>query len=150
MVLDPCAGEGAILKVCREAGYLTKGIELDPQRADECATVASEGCLAADALADSLPWWGDLVVTNPPYRLALEFIKSYLLWAEGKKEGAFLLRLNFLGSQKRASFFKQHPPDVYVLPKRPSFTEDGGTDACEYAWFLWGPNRGNRWKILDL
>ena len=24
------------------------------------------------------------------------------------------------------------------------------SDSCEYAWFVWGPGRGNRWKILDI
>lgn len=24
------------------------------------------------------------------------------------------------------------------------------TDSCEYAWFVWGPGRGNRWEILQV
>ena len=51
-----------------------------------------------------------------------------------------LLRLNYLGSEKRAAFFQEVPPDVYVLPNRPSFVR-GGNDSCEYAWFAWGPKR---------
>jgi hypothetical protein len=30
-------------------------------------------------------------------------------------------------------------PDMFVLPDRPSFREDGATDAQDYAWFRWGP-----------
>lgn len=48
-----------------------------------------------------------------------------------------LLRVNFLGSQKRAAWMRANTPSVYVLPKRPSFKSDGKTDATEYAWFLW-------------
>ena len=48
--------------------------------------------------------------------------------------------MNFLGSQKRAAFMRAFPPDVYGLPRRPSFT-GGGTDATEYAWLVWTPER---------
>jgi hypothetical protein len=51
-----------------------------------------------------------------------------------------LLRLNFLGGAKRTAFLRARPPDIYVLPNRPSFTGHG-TDACEYAWFVWPSNR---------
>ena len=52
----------------------------------------------------------------------------------------------------------KHPPDLYVLPNRPSFTKNGNTDSIEYAWFVWGHDRyvsGGQarpsvWKLLDL
>ena len=48
-----------------------------------------------------------------------------------------LLRINFLGSKKRYNFWKKNPAAaIYVLTKRPSFTGKG-TDATEYAWFVW-------------
>ena len=52
---------------------------------------------------------------------------------------SMLLRLNFLASRKRVSFMQKHAPDVYVLPKRPSFkkTAKSSTDACDYGWFVW-------------
>lgn len=50
---------------------------------------------------------------------------------------------------RRADFHRRHPSDVFVLPRRPSFT-GGGTDATEYAWFVWGPGRGNRWYVLTI
>lgn len=51
-----------------------------------------------------------------------------------------LLRLNFLGSQRRAAWLRAWTPDVYVLPRRPSFT-GRGTDSCEYAWCVWHEDR---------
>lgn len=106
----------------------------------------------------------DLVIANPPYNDAEAFVEHALDLARpafGSCLGTvcFLLRLNWLASQKRAAFHRAHPSDVFVLPKRPSFT-NGGTDATEYAWFVWGPThveeclnggfRGNRWRILDV
>ena len=86
---------------------------------------------------------------NPPYAGAYEFItRSLSEVAPVNGTVAALLRLNWLGSKKRAAFHKLAPSDVYVLSKRPSFGGSSGTDATEYAWFVWGPGRGNRWFIL--
>jgi hypothetical protein len=62
---------------------------------------------------------------------------------------AFLLRLNWLGGQARAAWHRANPCDVYVLPRRPSFTGKG-TDATEYAWMVWGTGRGGRWSVLEV
>jgi hypothetical protein len=77
-------------------------------------------------------------VTNPPYNLAEDFVRWSLKHCDLT---CMLLRLNFLGSQKRDQLFKDiGMPDVFVLPKRPSFTGKG-TDATEYAWMVWEDSR---------
>jgi len=76
----------------------------------------------------------DLILTNPPFSLALEFIKKSL---EISDTVILLLRLNFLGAQCRKEFWQNNEPDtLYILSKRPSFTGKG-TDSTEYAWFVW-------------
>jgi len=84
-----------------------------------------------------------VIITNSPFSLAQEFVEHALCWMDATV--IMLLRLNFLGSQKRAKLFHGSMPDVYVLPKRPSFT-GGGTDATEYAWMVWpaGQHYGRR------
>lgn len=76
----------------------------------------------------------DVVLGNPLFNLALEVIQHALTMSSVV---CMLLRINFLASQKRAAWMREHTPSIYVLPKRPSFT-GGKTDACEYAWFCWG------------
>ena len=50
-----------------------------------------------------------------------------------------LLRLGFLASQKRKTFWKKHPvTGLYILGDRPSFDGDG-TGLGDYAWFVWEP-----------
>lgn len=149
-VLDPCCGEGAILDVVKsEWGAGGVGIEIDVARAIEAAKKGHE-VHTRDALGAVLFWPSvDVLITNPPYGLAMEFIEKALAEYGKLIDCAFLLRINFLGSQKRAAFHRAHPSDVYVLPKRPSFTGKG-TDATEYAWFVWGPGRGGRWSMLDV
>lgn len=76
----------------------------------------------------------DLILTNPPYSLAEEFITKAL---KDANTVIMLLRLNFLGAQKRYNFWINNVPDtIFVLSKRPSFTGKG-TDSTEYAWFVW-------------
>ena len=76
----------------------------------------------------------DCIITNPPFSLAKSFLTKSLKEA---KVVIYLLRLNYLGSQKRKVFWELNPPtNLYVLSERPSFTGHG-TDATEYAWFIW-------------
>lgn len=142
-ILDPCAGDGAILRVARDLGHECGAIELRP----ECFDALNGDGLSTDEvfIGDALgtAYYGHVsdghavaVVTNPPYSLAREFVDR---WAHGRVCAAFLLRLNFLGSQKRAAWWREKMPSlVLVLPKRPSFT-GGPTDSCEYAWIVYGP-----------
>ena len=83
----------------------------------------------------------DLVIGNPPYRLAEEFVrKSFRLVNPVTGYIVFLLRLAFLEGQKRADdLWRVIPPArVFVLPRRPSFGGyNGKTDATAYGLFVW-------------
>lgn len=145
VVLDPCAGSGGVLReaLAFDPWVKVKGFEVDPA----IDRPPFGEWIVRDALAEGS--WGRpaLILTNPPYALAEAFIDRALseVWEGGTV--AMLLRLNYLGSQKRAEFHREHPSDVFVLSRRPSFRH-GGTDATEYAWFVWGAGRGSRWEIL--
>lgn len=77
----------------------------------------------------------DIIITNPPYSLAQEFVTKALTEAPVV---VMLLRLGFLASQKRKEWLKANPPtSLIVLSKRPSFTGDGKTDGADYAWVVW-------------
>lgn len=147
-VLDPACGDGAILDVIQDIrpDVRTVGIELDPSR----AAIASRrhGIIGgADALALSALWWAaDVVVMNPPFSLAMEFIERAIANA---KLTICLQRLSWMSGQKRTAFWRRHPADAYILPRRPSFTGKG-TDAADYAWYAWGEGLGGRWFVLDL
>ena len=114
---EPCRGDGRIVSFLENKGLHTTSTEI------------REG-------QDFFDWdeETDLIFTNPPFSIAQEFIEHSLPRA---KCVVMLLRINFLGSKKRYDFWKKHPLDaLYVLSKRPSFTGKG-TDATEYAWFVW-------------
>lgn len=88
----------------------------------------------------------DIIIGNPPYSYAKEFIEKCFELQSKNGVIIMLLRTAFLESKKRYEFWKQHPlTELYVLSKRPSFTGKG-TDATSYSWFVWD-NRTNKQKI---
>ncbi len=129
MILEPACGSGAITRVLRKqftAAYI-EGIEIDPKH----------GLGSVDFLKAKLRPEFDLIITNPPYAQALEFIQTAFKWRRNATSVVcMLLRLNFLGGQERAGWLRANMPSVYTSPRRPSFTGNG-TDATEYAWFVW-------------
>lgn len=76
----------------------------------------------------------DVAISNPPFGIAEDILATCMKLA---RFTCLLLRINYLASKGRCTFLRMFPPDVFVLPNRPSFTNDGKTDATEYAWFVW-------------
>jgi hypothetical protein len=150
---DPCAGRGAIMRVLRASKHrfvTTKGLEIDQARVDYCRSEAGGWLTVWQADSLTCDWERPhLIVMNPPFSLAQEFVEAAIVRVAMGGTVAALLRLGFLASKRRVALHRKHPADVYVLPRRPSFT-GGGTDSSEYAWLLWGPGRGGRWSVLDL
>ena len=91
----------------------------------------------------------DHVITNPQFSLALEFVERALFELPGGPI-AMLLPVPFLASETRFRFNTEHPCHVMVLPKRPSFTPDGKTDAVTYAWLVWNYGTKGTYEILDV
>ena len=139
--LEPCAGSGSIIQAVNSSGLGTpnwSACEIDDEYEDGLRNLVGEDNLCmGDFFANTTATWEkkpfDVVITNPPYGLALEFVKRCFLLAPMV---IMLLRLNFLESEERSAWMQAHPPDVYVLPNRPSFVK-GGSDNCAYGWLVW-------------
>lgn len=150
-IFDPCAGDGALLRACGESWPVPPGgLEADAQRAQD-ARASGLAVETRDAL-ESASWGlqGRAVVMNPPFSQAEAFVRRALVEARATAPDwcvAALLRLAWLEGLRRAPFHREHPANVHVLARRPSFT-GGGTDSTAYAWFVWGPGPGGRWSIL--
>lgn len=117
-VLEPSAGNGAIVDELRAFGFPSESIEaveLDPKRAD------ASGARCADFLTVEPDPRFELVITNPPFSLAMEFAKHALQFLRPGGTLALLLRLNWLGSEDRSEWLRANTPSVYVLSKRPPF-----------------------------
>ena len=81
------------------------------------------------------------IITNPPFKFALPFVKKALELADNKV--AMLLRIQFLEGKERYEFFKQHNPSrVYVFGNRVNTIIDGKpyNSAMCLCWFVWDKN----------
>ena len=145
-IWEPACGDGAISKVL--------DMEYDLRVESTDLVDRGYGTAGVDFLMETkmpAPW----IVTNPPYRLANDFVKHglNLLANDVHSQGmAMFLRLSFLEGQKRyAEIFKDHPPShVIAFSKRLTLwrgdQERAGNGTTAYAWFVWsrGGNHGRR------
>ena len=135
VLVEPCCGDGAIIRQMRRADW--HWISYDVREVEAVAEVHRQ----ADFLTIATPGpTVKAVVTNPPYSQAEEFIRhSRRLYQYA--ELVFLLRLAFLASGDRVRLWSDlGVPSVYVLPNRPDFTGGGG-DSTDYGWFHFEPRR---------
>lgn len=141
VVLEPACGPGKMVKAMAECWPLS-----DIHQSD----ITEPYCrnfLNPDHL---YPPMFDLIITNPPFSLAMEFVQTAMKCRRtAYSMVAMLLRLNWLGSQKRAKWLRAHRPAVFVTPRRPNFSDAVKTDSCEYAWFLWHPLLAPEIHILE-
>ena len=147
--LECCAGDGVIVRALRR-NFEEINISAIEIREEEKSRLLYAGADAVD-IADFRQWKPDgkidVIITNPPYSIAQEIIEHCFEIAP-EAEIIMLLRLAFLESKKRKSFWGKHPvTQIYVLSERPSFTGKG-TDATAYAWFVWSKSREPKIKVI--
>lgn len=150
LVLEPSVGGGAFARAVRARwprAFLT-GLDVNPEAPGKSEVHYFE---ATDALAWRPMPPPDLIVGNPPYRDA----EAHVCWALGQVATGgtvgMLLRLAFMESGRRKAFWSvwgRYLDAVYVLDARPSFTADGGRDACAYGWFVWRKAEGSASRVI--
>lgn len=138
--LEPCAGDGAIIRHC------TKVLRGRPAISWEAYEIRDTEIYAPGASIEHLrtntdflsyPQLGkySVALTNPPFKLWEQFLLK--CWPVCD-DILFLLPLSALGGLDRKELYREFPlAGLYPLSFRPSFTADGGTDRMVYAWFHW-------------
>ncbi len=131
IILEPACGEGHISEVLKKHGYQVLSYD-----------IVDRGYGGIQNFFEFTFWGGD-IITNPPYKYALEFIKHAISISLPGSKIAFFLKLQFLEGKKRKPFFQTHPPKViYVSSSRLKCAKNGDFDsikssAVAYAWFIW-------------
>lgn len=129
--LDPCAGGDAthdmsypsVINEIADSAV----VETIDERGDSLANIKGD-YLKMEVLKGAY----DVIITNPPFLLAEQFIRKALGDVRDGGYVVMLLRLNFFGSKARRAFFDEFMPErVYVHHRRMSFTDDGKTDSVE-------------------
>jgi len=134
VVLEPACGAGNIVIPLRAAGYRVVASDITYGRCPEM--IGGVDFLAADGVK-SAPG----VVTNPPFRIAREFIERCL---EVSPYTACLLPLGFLAGTRRRPWHETSPlARVWVSSRRlPMMHREGwdgpkASSAVDFAWFIW-------------
>jgi hypothetical protein len=145
LVLEPCVGKGPFVKAARNTWPDAKIVAIDirPECQGPCLEAGAAVFSNTDALVLNAATIAaaDLIITNPPFKLADELVRHF--WAPMKDGAAlaFLLSVTFLGSKDR---WEEEPPGLfkiaplsYMIPivPRPDF---GPTSPkFEVALFVW-------------
>lgn len=131
-ILEPCCGQKHITNILEQAGYTVKSSDL-----------IDRGVGADIQDFFKITDWGGDIISNPPYKNALDFVKHSLeIVKEGSKVAMFL-KILFLEGKTRKEFFLENPPKViYVASGRLNCAKNGDfekytTGAVCYAWFVW-------------
>lgn len=132
-----CAcGEGHLSERLKQYGY-------NVLSTDKIDRDYGDGCL--DFLTCNETWNGD-IITNPPYKDALEFVKHSLDIVQDGYYVAMLLKLLFLETKARKQLFKDYPLKyLYVSSSRIMCAKNaefermkqGGGGAIAYGWYVW-------------
>lgn len=132
LMLEPACGEGNLSKVLEEKGYIVSSFDKIDRGYGK----------VQDFFEFNQMWNGD-ILTNSPYKHALDFTKHALDILPFGHYAIFFLKIQFLEGKERYKFFQENPPKfVYVHSERQkcamnnNFKEVKSSAVC-YAWFIW-------------
>lgn len=135
-VIWECAcGEGHLSKVLEANGYEVISTDLVYRGYGDSEPL--------DFLKETLDNFEGDIITNPPYKYALDFVQKALESVQSGRKVAMFLKLQFLEGKTRKQFFLDNPPKVvYVSSSRLICAINGEFDkisssAVAYAWFVW-------------
>ena len=138
-VWEPCAGRGAISRELVAAGYQVAAQDLV---AYDGADIGIEAPI--DFLMERTAPCGP-IITNPPYKLADQFIRHGLSLGVTV---AVLLRLAALEGASRSDLIDKHLRRVWAgIERLPMMHRDGwegpknGNSGAPFAWFVFEPGR---------
>ncbi len=136
IIWEPACGPGSIVKMLRGAGHKVYATDL-----------VNYGCPDSDSRVDflmerSAPHGVQAIVTNPPYKLAADFVGH--AFKLGIPKVVMLLRIQFLESECRSSILDTGLlARVHVFSNRLPMMHRAGwegpkaTSAMTFAWFAW-------------
>lgn len=101
-ILEPCCGEGHISKELEKHGYNVTSSDL-----------IDRGFGTTKDLFSYEHWSGD-IITNPPYKNAVKYVKHCLDIVDSGSKVAMFLKITFLESKERFEFFKNIHQSMYM------------------------------------
>lgn len=132
-ICEPACGMGHLSEVLKSHGYEVDSYDLHNH---------GYGKIGVDFLKSDLKY--ECLLTNPPYKYALSFVKKSLENVSSNGYVVMFLKIQFLEGKERYKFFRKNPPKfVYVnssrqnCAKNADFEKHIRNSAICYAWFVW-------------
>lgn len=127
IIWEPCCGDGSMANVFEEFGARTVRSDIHPM---------CEGAMTQDFLtAEKVPEGVTAIVTNPPYKLAPQFIVRAMSFRP--RFCAMFLKSTFWHAIRRRNLWETFPPShVHFLTWRPDFL-NLGAPAMDFIWTVW-------------
>lgn len=130
-IWECCDGLGHLSDVFTRRGYEVRRSDLLTRGRD----IEQIDFLAYDGK------WDYDIVTNPPYKHAVAFVRKALDVVQDGAKVCMFLRTLFLEGKERGELFKISPPRyVFVSSSRIQCATNGifiGGGAQSYSWFIW-------------
>lgn len=132
-VWEPAAGMGHISNTLKSEGV---NVVKESDLIDRGINATIEDFLTTSDMGNA-----NVIFTNPPYKIAEDFLKHFLEISDDNDLYIFLGRIQFLEGAKRRKIFDENPPKyVLVHSKRINCWKDGKeikeSSAMCYAWFV--------------
>lgn len=134
-ILEPCAGE---LHIAKELGKNNIVVTNDIVQRNEKLDYVG------DFLETEIPFYFEVVVTNPPFKYFLEFLNKSFEYAD---KVIFFGRIQILEGQKRKEINEKHLTKVYVYSSRAKVSKGGLEEGFKqsstmcFAWFVYEKNK---------
>lgn len=148
-VIEPCAGQLAIVNVLKAKGVSVVGTnDLDPSTpcdSHEDACRWEYWNALRERPINQRPYWG---ITNVPFDLADRIVP---LAASALPVFATILRLSWLEpTAARQRFLEKRPPSTLIVMPRWDFKGRGATDSVTSAWFIWEQGRSSVTRGIEI
>ena len=136
-IWEPACGKRSLSRRLEEHGYEVRDSDIVVRPCDKPTEKLD--------FMECLDSWDGDIITNPPFKIATDFILHALgLVREGAKVAMFL-RLQFLeGRSKYRRLYERFPPKaIYVCSDRLNCAKNGDFEKYKlnnyvaYAWFVW-------------
>lgn len=136
IVWENACGNGGLCEVLKNRGHNVFATDLVDRG-------YSSQNITKDFFEFDMNWDGD-ILTNPPYKLAKEFVSHSLELVENGRKVIMFLKIQFLESANRyKELFSKNPPKyVYVHSSRVNCAKHGDFEKYKsatlcYCWFVW-------------
>ena len=136
-IWECASGEGHLSNVFKEHGYKVRTSDIVKR---------TETTEILDFLSDDITDWDGNIITNPPYKFAVQFIEKAMNILHEGNTCIMFLKLQFMEGTSRRKLFEKYPPKTIwvsssriMCAKNGDFYEmiKGGGSAVAYAFYVW-------------